>query len=84
LGKRLGVLAKRKTVILTTQSPVVVDLLQPSETWIVSRRSGKTSIARLTDLDSRIEDDWRAGDVGLSEFLDAGLVPRAVPAGGDL
>ena len=84
LGKRLRGLAKRKTVILTTQSPVVVDLLQPSETWVVSRRSGKTSIARLTDLDPRIEEDWRAGDVGLSEFLDAGLVPRAVPGGGDL
>ena len=83
LGKRLRKLAKTKTVMVTTQSPVFIDLLYPSEVWIVSRAKGHTSIRRLTEIDSRIEQDWREGDVGLSEYLDAGLVPRAVPGGGE-
>ena len=83
VGGALRELSKRKTVIVTTQSPVVIDLLHPSETWIVSRRNGQTSIRRLTEIDPRIEEDWRQGRVGLSEYLDAGLVPRAVPGGED-
>lgn len=83
LGKRLRKLAKTKTVMVTTQSPVFIDLLYPSEVWIVSRAKGHTSIRRLTDIDAQIEEDWRDGQVGLSKFLGAGLVPCAVPGGGE-
>jgi len=83
VGRALRELSKRKTVIVTTQSPVAIDLLHPSETWIVSRRNGQTGIRRLTEIDPRIEEDGRQGRVGLSEYLDAGLVPRAVPGGED-
>jgi predicted ATPase len=79
LGKRLRDVSRKETVMVTTQSPVFIDLLRPSETWIVSRRRGQTSIRRLTEIDPKIERDWEEGDVGLSEYLDAGLVPRAVP-----
>ena len=81
LGKKLRAVAQKKTVILTTQSPVVIDVLDPSEAWVVSRQAGGTSIRRLTDLDRSLEGQWREGNVGLSEYLDAGLVPRAVPGG---
>ena len=81
LAKKLRAAAQKKTVILTTQSPVVIDVLEPSEAWVVSRRAGETSIRRLTELDRTLEAQWREGNVGLSEYLDAGLVPRAVPGG---
>jgi predicted ATPase len=81
LAKKLRELSKDKSIFLTTQSPIVIDTLRPSEVWIVSRRKGKTEIRRLTELDSRIEGDWSKGKYGLSEFLDSGLIPRAVPGG---
>jgi len=81
LTKKLCELSKDKSIFLTTQSPIVIDTLRPSEVWIVSRRKGKTEIRRLTELDSRIEGDWSKGKYGLSEFLDSGLIPRAVPGG---
>jgi len=81
LAKKLRELSKDKSIFLTTQSPIVIDTLKPSEVWIVSRRKGKTEIRRLTELDARIEEDWSKGKYGLSEFLDSGLVPRAVPGG---
>ena len=83
IGQRFRKLAEEKTVILTTQSPVVIDMLFPEEVWIVSRKKGQTSIRRLTDLDQRIGSDWREGKIGLSEYLDMGLMPCAVPGGGD-
>jgi predicted ATPase len=81
LAKKLRELSKDKSIFLTTQSPIVIDTLKPSEVWIVSRRKGKTEIRRLTELDARIEEDWSKGKYGLSEFLDSGLIPRAVPGG---
>lgn len=82
LIKTLRQLAEKKTVILTTQSPVVVDLLHPSETWIVSRRKGATRIRQLTRIDPRIEGEWREGVATLSEYLGSGLIPDAVPGTG--
>jgi predicted ATPase len=81
LAKKLRELSEEKSIFLTTQSLVVIESLRPSEVWIVSRRKGKTEIRRLTELDSRIEQDWSKGKYGLSEFLDSGLIPRAVPGG---
>ncbi len=81
LTKKLRELSKDKSIFLTTHSPVLIDTLKPSEVWIVSRRKGKTEIRRLTELDTRVEKDWSEGKYGLSEYLDSGLIPRAVPGG---
>ena len=81
LAKKLRELSEEKPIFLTTQSLVVIESLRPSEVWIVSRRKGKTEIRRLTELDKRVEKDWSEGKYGLSEFLDSGLIPRAVPGG---
>jgi predicted ATPase len=82
LSKKLRDLSKDMTIFLTTHSPALIDTLKPSETWIVSRVKGRTEIRRLTEIDPQIEKDWSEGKVGLSEYLDSGLVPRAVPGGG--
>jgi hypothetical protein len=81
IGKRLRELSKSKTVVVTTHSPVFIDLLKPSEAWIVSRDRGETHIRKLTDIDPSVNDKWTDGETGLSEFLDAGLTPEAVPGG---
>ena len=81
LAKKLRELSEEKSIFLTTQSLVVIESLRPSEVWIVSRWKGKTEIRRLTELDKRVEKDWSEGKYGLSEFLDSGLIPRAVPGG---
>lgn len=81
LGRRLRKLAEKKTVILTTQSPVVVDLLYPSELWVVSRKKGQTRVRQLTEIDPRIEGEWRDGVANLSDYLGSGLIPQLVPPG---
>lgn len=70
-----------KTVILTSHSPVLIDLLQPKELWVASRCDGETSIRNLPEIDPAIVESWEAGKHRLSTFLDAGLVPQAVPGG---
>jgi len=81
LVERLKKVSKTKNVIVTSQSPVLVDELSPREVWIVARQNGETQIRQLTDLDPLIEDHWKAGKYQLSDFLDSGLVPQVVPGG---
>ena len=81
LVERLKKVSKTKNVIVTSQSPVLVDELSPREVWIVARQNGETQIRQLTDIDPLIEDHWKAGKYQLSDFLDSGLVPQVVPGG---
>ena len=81
LVERLKEVSKTKNVIVTSQSPVLVDSLSPREVWIVARQNGETQIRQLTDLDPSIEEQWKAGKYRLSDFLDSGLVPQVVPGG---
>jgi predicted ATPase len=73
--------SKEKNIILTTHSPTVIDMLYPQEIWCLSKPESKTHLDRLVDLAPNIEEDWKNGDVRLSDYLDAGLVPNAVPGG---
>jgi hypothetical protein len=81
LVKRFREISRLKNVIITTHSPVVIDLLEPEEAWILSRVDGETQLRRLTDLDPTVAAQWRDGKFKLSHFLDAGFVPQAVPGG---
>ena len=81
LVERLKEVSKTANVVVTSQSPVLVDSLSPREVWIVARQNGETQIRQLTDLDPSIEEQWEAGKYRLSDFLDSGLVPQVVPGG---
>ncbi len=81
LVEQLKKVSQTKNVIVTSQSPVLIDSLHPREVWIVARKDGETQIRQLTDLDPLIEDHWKAGKYQLSDFLDSGLVPQVVPGG---
>lgn len=72
-------LSLSKTVLMTTHSPFAVDMMSPTEIVVVSKRNSETHVDRLVDLCPGIESDWEEGEVRISEYLDAGLVPKAVP-----
>lgn len=78
---RLRVLSAMKTVIVTTHSPVLVDLLRPGELWIVYKAAGETHLTPLSELDPSLEDAWEEGDIRLSRYLDSGAISEAVPGG---
>jgi predicted ATPase len=81
LVNRFRLVSEFKNVILTSHSPVLLDLLKPEEIWISSRQNGETELKRLTDIDPDISKQWENGEYRISEFLDAGFVPQAVPGG---
>jgi predicted ATPase len=74
------VAAESKQIILTTHSPIVVNQLRPQELWVVQRPAGETRIDPLLKLEPSVKDDWDQGKFTLSEYLDSGAVPDAVPS----
>jgi predicted ATPase len=71
--------AEEKNVILTTHSPVLIDLVYPKDIWVISRSYGITSLKRLVDLDPEITAGWERGDFKISQYLDSGLIPNTNP-----
>lgn len=78
---RLREVSKSKNVIITSHSPTLVNLLSPDEIWLISRKKGESQINRLIDLEPLLAADWKKGAYLLSDFLDTGAVPQAVPGG---
>ncbi|QWV94884.1 AAA family ATPase [Geomonas oryzisoli] len=78
---RLRSLSEKKTVIITSHSPVLIDLINPSEAWIIYKQQGETKIKKLIELDPDIDRSWEKGKYKLSDYLDSGLVPNAIPGG---
>lgn len=79
--ERLRQVSRSKNVIITTHSPVVIDQMEPSEVYVMFREQGESHLQQLTLIDSSIEAEWKAGKFRLSELLDTGLIPQAVPGG---
>src|SRR5262249_3064589 len=79
--QKLREVSDSKRVILTSHSPVLINLLRPEEIWIVSRKDGETHLDRLVDLDPSINESWRGGAYQLADLLDSGSIPQAVPGG---
>lgn len=72
--------AKKKQIMLTTHSPILIDQLKPEEVWVVRKPGTETQISPLLSLDPSLEESWGQGKFTLSEYLDSGAVPEAVPA----
>jgi predicted ATPase len=72
--------SKTKQIILTTHSPILLDQLKPEEIWIVQRPGSVTKIDPLLTLDPSLKESWEGGHFTLSEYLDSGALPEAVPA----
>jgi predicted ATPase len=74
--------SQQKQIFLTTHSPVLIDQLRPEEVWVVRRPGAETLIDPLPHLDPTITEAWGQGKFTLSEYLDSGALPDAVPAAG--
>ncbi len=74
--------SEQKQVFLTTHSPVLIDQLRPEELWVVRRPGAETLIDPLPSLDPAVTEAWGEGKFTLSEYLDSGALPDAVPAAG--
>ncbi|HEX3129752.1 MAG TPA: AAA family ATPase [Thermoanaerobaculia bacterium] len=72
--------SKTKQIILTTHSPILLDQLKPEEIWIVQKPGSVTKIDPLLTLDPSLKESWEGGHFTLSEYLDSGALPEAVPA----
>lgn len=81
LLKRFRLASREKTIIMTTHSPVVVDTLDPSETWVVFKKAGQTRLKNLACMDRKLRSAWERGEFRLSDYLDSGLLPQTVPGG---
>lgn len=74
------VASESKQVMLTTHSPVLINQLRPEDIWVVDRSKAETNVSQLIDLDPDARIGWEEGRFTLSEYLDSGIVPGAVPA----
>lgn len=74
-------ISKDKNVIITTHSPILIDMVYPSEIWCISKREGVTNLQKLVDIAPNIDEGWRDGAYKISEYLDSGLIPNVVPQG---
>lgn len=77
--ERLRELSNQRTVVLSTHSPIIVDMFRPREVWVASRPEGETHIEKLIYLVEDLERNWLAGKFKISDYLDSGLLPQAVP-----
>lgn len=71
--------SETKQILLTTHSPILIDQLQPDEIWVVQRPDRETRVDPLLSLDPGLKEAWGQGRFTLSEYLDSGAVPAAVP-----
>jgi predicted ATPase len=74
--------SEQKQIILTTHSPILIDQIRPEELWVVRRPGAETLIDPVLSLDPSLKDAWGQGKFTLSEYLDSGALPEAVPAAG--
>ncbi len=72
--------SETKQILLTTHSPILIDQLKPEEVWVVRKPGTETKIDPLLSLDPALRESWGQGKFTLSEYLDSGAVPEAVPA----
>jgi len=72
--------SEHKQIILTTHSPILIDQIRPEELWVVRRPGAETLIDPVLSLDPSLKDAWGQGKFTLSEYLDSGALPEAVPA----
>lgn len=74
--------AEQKQIFLTTHSPILIDQIRPEELWVVQRPALETKITPVLELDPSLQESWGQGKFTLSEYLDSGALPEAVPAPG--
>ena len=65
LIKKFRKISVSKPVIITTHSPVLIDLIYPNEIWLVFKQKGETHLKKLVNVDKEIASDWEKGKIKL-------------------
>lgn len=71
--------SKSKTVLITTHSPILVDMLYPDQIWVINRTIEGSTLDKLTQLDENLQQGWEDGNFKISEYLDTGIIAKVVP-----
>lgn len=72
-------LSQKKMVMVTSHSPVVLNMLSPAEVWVIFKSAGETQIKPLVSFDAELQADWADGKYRLFDYLESGFVSEAVP-----
>lgn len=70
----------KKPVVVTSHSPIVLNMMAPEEVWVIYKADGETQLRPLTHFDDMLASDWADGKYRLFEYLESGFVPEAVPS----
>lgn len=71
----------RTQTILTTHSPIILNVVLPSDVWICHKKKGETILSHLPELYPDLVTEWENGEGRLFDLFDMGLVREAMPKG---
>jgi len=72
---------KRKQIIVTTHSPVVLNYVDPASVRLMHMSEGRSQISPLLDLSPEVRDLVLSGEITLFDAYDSGVLQQAVPRG---
>jgi len=81
LFSHLKEISKDNQIIVSTHSPIILNLIDPNDVWIAYKPDSATNLSRLRDLSPEAIDYWEDGELRLFEILDMGIIPHAIPGG---
>ncbi|HDR9074698.1 AAA family ATPase [Burkholderia vietnamiensis] len=81
LAKQFKSHSEKTQTILTTHSPVILNVVTPDCVWICHKEQGETILSHLPVLYPSVAEDWANGEERLFELFDMGLVREAMPTG---
>ncbi|MBQ7803063.1 AAA family ATPase [Rhodococcus sp. (in: high G+C Gram-positive bacteria)] len=68
-----------KQIVLTTHSPVLLDLMSPENIRLIWSKGGESHLAHINELNPRVVDMWKSGDLRTFEIYDSGIVSEYLP-----
>ncbi len=82
IARQLRLLSKRSQIFVTTHSPLILNVVEPSSVLVCYKSDGGTYIKSLAELEPGLLKDWESGVDRLFDLLDTGYVKQAVPLPG--
>ncbi|MBI3215921.1 MAG: AAA family ATPase [Mycobacterium sp.] len=70
---------KRKQILLTTHSPIVINYSAPENLCIMWNRNGESNISPVLELSPEVIDLWKSGEVTGFDIYDSGFILEYLP-----
>jgi len=70
---------KRKQILLTTHSPVVIDYTNPENLRVMWNRGGQSHLSPVSQLNPDVVALWKSGEVRSFDIYDSGLIHEYLP-----